>query len=74
LVTAFLQAGTQNVVASRWNVDSVATADFMDLFYARLLSGASVADALQGATMTLRKAPEHAHPYYWAAFGVFGRA
>jgi CHAT domain-containing protein/tetratricopeptide (TPR) repeat protein len=74
LVTAFLQAGTQNVVASRWNVDSVATADFADLFYKSVLSGASVSDALQSAAAAFRKMPERAHPYYWAAFAAFGRA
>jgi len=73
LVTVFLHAGAQNVVASRWNVDSIATTDFVDLFYSSLLSGASVADALQGAAATFRKMPERAHPYYWAAFGAFGR-
>jgi CHAT domain-containing protein len=74
LVTAFLQAGTQNVVATRWNVDSMATADFVDLFYRSLLSGASVADAIQRASASFRKIPERAHPYYWAAFAAFGRA
>ena len=74
LVTAFLQAGANNVVASRWNVDSIATADFVDLFYGSLLSGASAADALQSAATAFRKMPGRAHPYYWAAFAAFGRA
>jgi len=74
LVTAFLQAGAQNVVASRWNVDSMATAEFVDLFYRAALSGASVADGIQIAAVTFRKMPQRAHPYYWAAFAAFGRA
>jgi CHAT domain-containing protein len=74
LVTAFLQAGAQNVVASRWNVDSVATTGFVDLFYGSLLSGASVPEALHGAATAFRKMPERTHPYYWAAFAAFGRA
>ncbi len=74
LVSEFLKAGAQNVVASRWNVDSMATADFVDLFYQAVLSGSSVAGAMQTAASVFRKTPERAHPYYWAAFSAFGRA
>ena len=74
LVSEFLQAGAHNVLASRWNVDSMATADFVELFYSSLLSGGSVADAVQTAADSFRKKPERAHPYYWAAFSAFGRA
>jgi CHAT domain-containing protein/cytochrome c-type biogenesis protein CcmH/NrfG len=73
LVSEFLQAGTKNVVASRWNVDSVATTDFVGFFYNSLLSGHSVADSLQTAGEAFRRNPERAHPYYWAAFSAFGR-
>jgi len=74
LVSEFLQAGTRNVVASRWNVDSVATTDFVGFFYDSLLSGHSVAESLQAAGGAFRRIPERAHPYYWAAFSAFGRA
>ena len=74
LVTEFLQAGTPNVVASRWDVDSVATADFMTLFYRSALSGHDVADALRRAASVFRTTPGRTHPYYWAAFSVFGNA
>ncbi|HTD22035.1 MAG TPA: CHAT domain-containing tetratricopeptide repeat protein [Terriglobales bacterium] len=74
LVSEFLQAGAHNVLASRWNVDSMATADFVELFYSSLLSGGSVADAVQTAADSFRRKPERAHPYYWAAFSAFGRA
>ncbi len=74
LVSEFLQAGAHNVVASRWNVDSMATADFVEVFYGAVLSGGSVSDALQTAANTFRKTPERSHPYYWAAFSAFGRA
>lgn len=73
LVSEFLQAGTGNVVASRWNVDSMATSDFVDFFYDTLLAGHSVADSLQAAGIAFRRNPERAHPYYWAAFSAFGR-
>ncbi|HWF05363.1 MAG TPA: CHAT domain-containing protein [Candidatus Angelobacter sp.] len=71
LVSDFLQAGTRNVVASRWNVDSLATEDFMDLFYDSLLSGHTPAAALEAAANSLRQMPGRAHPYYWAAFAAF---
>lgn len=74
LVSDFLQAGARNVVASRWNVDSLATEDFMDLFYGSLLSGHAPAEALRAAANSLRQMPGRAHPYYWAAFAAFGGA
>lgn len=73
LVVEFLQSGAQHVVASRWNVDSVITTDFMGLFYSSLLSGHTVASALHSASRTLYNMPGKAHPYYWAAFSSFGR-
>jgi len=73
-VSEFLQAGARNVVASRWNVDSMATSDFIEIFYGAVLSGDSVADALQTAADAFRKTPGRSHPYYWAAFSAFGRA
>jgi CHAT domain-containing protein len=72
LVSDFLQAGARNVVASRWNVDSVATEDFMGLFYDSLLSGHTPAEALQAAANSLRQVHARTHPYYWAAFTTFG--
>jgi CHAT domain-containing protein/tetratricopeptide (TPR) repeat protein len=72
LVSDFLQAGARNIAASRWNVDSVATEDFMGFFYDSLLSGHSPAEALQAAAGSFRQARSRAHPYYWAAFAAFG--
>jgi len=58
-------------VATRWNVDSTSTVSLMELFYERLLAGASVPQALASAEAALRqKTP---HPYYWAAFDAFGK-
>jgi CHAT domain-containing protein len=74
LVSDFLQAGARNVAASRWNVDSVATEDFMGLFYDSLLSGHTPAEALQAAGNSFRQMHGRAHPYYWAAFTAFGGA
>ena len=72
LVRAFLNAGAGRVIASRWNVDNAATAGFMRRFYQSVLSGAYPSSALREAAETLRKDPATAHPYYWAAFQLFG--
>jgi CHAT domain-containing protein len=72
LATGFLTLGVPHVIASRWKVDSAQTAELMKQFYARLVSGSSVSDALRGAQLTLASKPASSHPYYWAAFGVHG--
>jgi len=72
LVRIFLRAGVPHVVASRWDVDSVATRQFMTLFYRALLNGSSVAQSTHDAQSGLRSLPGMAHPYYWSAFTAFG--
>ena len=72
LVRFFLRAGVAHVVASRWNVDSSATRQFMELFYAALLDGSTVAESMRQAQTQLRSRPGMAHPYYWSAFTAFG--
>lgn len=72
LVRAFLLAGVPHVVSSRWAADSTATAVFMGVFYSHLLAGDTVATALQLAAEQVRQDAKTTHPYYWAAFNVFG--
>jgi CHAT domain-containing protein len=71
LVRVFLGAGVPHVVASRWNVDSAATRQFMNLFYRALLQGNTVAASIHQAQISLRSAAGMAHPYYWSAFTTF---
>jgi CHAT domain-containing protein/tetratricopeptide (TPR) repeat protein len=73
LVRGFLRAGVPNVVASRWPVDSRTTQQTMTEFYKALFQGQPSTKALQQATNTLRLQPGTSHPYYWAAFGSYGR-
>ena len=73
LALAFLRTGAPTVVATRWMVDSSATAGFMKLFYGHLLHGDNAAMALQGSVKELRNEPQYTHPYYWAGVVVFGR-
>jgi CHAT domain-containing protein len=72
LVRVFLSAGAGHVVASRWNVDSGATRQFMELFYCALLAGNNVSVSMHRAQSSLRSRPGMSHPYYWSAFTAFG--
>ncbi len=72
MVGAFLRAGAAQVVASRWNIDSGVTREFMELFYRSLLAGNTVGAALREAKSGVRSRPGLSHPYYWSAFTAFG--
>ena len=72
LVGYFVRAGVPRVVASRWNVDSTFTRQFMNAFYQQLLAGSSVEESLFRAQNAMRTQLVAVHPFYWAAFTVFG--
>jgi CHAT domain-containing protein len=68
---AFLEAGAGRVIAAGWDVSSGRTADLMTFFYKQLTDRKHPpAEALRQAQLKLRL--EAPHPYYWAAFQVFG--
>jgi CHAT domain-containing protein len=46
----------------------------MTAFYEALLGGAPAAAAMQTAARGLFLKSETAHPYYWAAFNLYGRS
>jgi CHAT domain-containing protein len=71
MARAFLRAGVPRVVAARWDVDSHATSAFMHSFYGQLRAGSATDDALTVAASRVREMPQYAHPYYWAAFGLY---
>ena len=70
LVRAFLVAGAARVVASLWPVDDQITSQFMACLYAALARDLPAAAALREAQVAIRR--DHPHPYYWAAFTLFG--
>ncbi|QNI31738.1 CHAT domain-containing protein [Alloacidobacterium dinghuense] len=72
LARVFMRAGVPDVVASKWRVDSQASSDLMHDFYTHLLQGQAASNALKEAEHDLRSKPETSHPYYWAAFSIFG--
>lgn len=72
LAEAFRVAGGHSVVASLWSVEDNATAKLMVEFYGQLAQGKSLAAALQGAELSLVSKQQYSHPFYWAAFTLFG--
>ena len=72
LVQAFLSAGTRQVVASRWDVDSQASFTFTKSFYPALLRTGAPATAASEARRIMRSNPQTMHPFYWSTFDVFG--
>jgi CHAT domain-containing protein len=74
LAQAFLLNGVPSVIATRWRVDSAATAAFMRVFYESMLNGEEAPAAVAGSMKHIRALPQYSHPYYWAAFDAFGRA
>lgn len=68
VITAFA-AGAANILASCWEIDDAATAQWMDVFYAHLDKG--LAEAYRQACLALKAAG--ANPYFWSGFCLLGR-
>ncbi len=69
VVVTFLEAGVERLVASHWRVHDEATIRLMDGFYEQLRDHEE-AEAMRRAGQATRR--EWNHPFYWAAFGVYG--
>lgn len=68
---AFLEAGSQNVVASLWEVDDASTAKLMERMYFHLRGGATPQQALRTAKVELlHSTGPYRKPYYWGPFQV----
>lgn len=73
LTRAFLMAGAPRVLASTWRVDDEATRELMVEFYRRWRAGrATAAEALRGAQDHVKAKKKWQHPYYWAAWVLWG--
>lgn len=74
LTRAFIYAGAPSIMASLWAVDDQSTALIMQRFYEYLKENKynNKAKALKEAQKSLLKHPKFHHPYYWAAFELFG--
>lgn len=72
LSRAFLYAGADTIVASLWNVNDEASAEFMTAFYGLLREGHGKAEALRRAKVSLKREARYGHPYYWAPYVLIG--
>ncbi len=74
LTSAFLHAGIPRVLASLWKVDDEATRALMVKFYEAWSGdgGPGAAKALREAQAHVRSHEKWKHPYYWAAWVLWG--
>jgi CHAT domain-containing protein len=73
LTRGFMYAGASRVVASLWEVDDAATAEFMRRFYKGMLrERMRPAAALRQAQTEMSKDNRWNEPYNWAAFTIQG--
>lgn len=73
LTSGFFYAGASRLVVSLWDVDDLATSVLMQRFYQGLLEdGMAPPAALRAAKQSLRRDPDLAAPYHWAAFVLQG--
>ncbi|PSL45980.1 CHAT domain-containing protein [Saccharothrix carnea] len=67
----FLVSGARAVLGPLWQVDDRVTARLMAHFH-EVSAEAGPAGALRHAQRAVRSDPATAHPFYWAAFQLFG--
>lgn len=69
---SFFVAGAKSTLATQWKVESEHTAHFMIRFHEGLKAHMDKARALREAQLRSIRDPRHRHPFYWAAFVLFG--
>jgi len=73
LTRGFVIAGARRVVASLWQVDDLATAEFMKRFYREMLERRQQpATALGIAQRQMAESERWRDPYFWAGFVIQG--
>ena len=74
LADSFFDAGARAVLASHWEVPSLATQKLMTGVFARYAKDPSrdLAEALRQSQLALIAQPATAHPFNWAAFTLIG--
>jgi len=73
LTRGFMYAGAPRVIASLWQIDDRASAEFMKRFYQGLLGqNLRPAAALRAAQVSMQHDPRWQSPHYWAAFTLQG--
>jgi hypothetical protein len=70
IVNAFIEAGSQSVVSTLWELEDHATTHLMTVFYEHLGRHEEKAEALRQAQLEMLNSGSP--PYYWAAFVLDG--
>ena len=70
IVNAFIEAGSQSVVSTLWELEDHATAHLMTTFYDHLGRNEEKAEALRQAQLEMLHSGSP--PYYWAGFVLDG--
>ncbi len=68
LTESFLQAGSDYVVSSLWQVEDQASSRFMGHFYHHLAAEKTIDQAFWFAQQAMLKNPRTRHPKYWAGW------
>jgi CHAT domain-containing protein len=71
IVMPFLGARVPQILLTNWEIDSAASADFLNILYGELVSRKSSPIALRLTSLTMLR--QWKHPYYWAPFLLLGR-
>jgi CHAT domain-containing protein len=71
LPVSALMAGAGEVVASLWDIDASATAEWMRVFYGSLAGGKTVTVAMRNAAEHMRRGTRWQHPRFWAGFAHY---
>jgi len=75
LTWAFLYAGSHNVIGALWEVSDASTPRLMSDLYDGLAHGASPADALRAAKLSMiHRGDVFRKPYYWGSFQIYAGA
>ncbi len=75
LAWAFLEAGSNAVIAGLWDVNDGSSRLLMDRLYAGIAAGQTPAAALHNGKMAmLRGDPNFRKPYFWAPFQAYVRS
>ena len=74
LTRAFMYSGSPRMLVSLWEVNDLATPEFMKMFYKRLTHGDTTVGALRQAKLAMLQSetPAYRHPYFWAPFVLVG--
>jgi CHAT domain-containing protein len=74
MTRGFLYAGARSLLVSLWNVNDRSAADFMREFYAELVEGRSIPEALRRTKLGFIASDRRGRrqPYHWAPFVLVG--